>query len=122
MTDTTPHLSELLDLTTVIDEATVAYVAKTGGLTPDQARETIAAARVVDRQELRSIVLATVYAGARAIAEQAYAQAWDRAHLCVDQWSGDADDVLGTLDQHDDELPDGAIAEPNPFGEGWVIV
>lgn len=103
--ETTPHLTELLDLTAVVEAATLAAVGqamKRNGDDPAGAREALADMRVIDRQELRTDVLAVVYAGARAVAEQAYAAGWRD----------------GQTEDHDLE----ADSVGNPFAEGRVIL
>lgn len=104
---TTPHLTELLDLTAVVDHVTRVHVSdmlRAGNAsipppTEDQISETLAAMRVVDRNLLRSSVLRLVYPGAREIAEQAYERALDSARA-------------GTPLE----------CEANPFAEGAVTI
>lgn len=108
-----PHLTELLDLTAVVEAGTLAMlrqVMRANGDDPDTAATVLAEMRVVDRQRLRSDVLAVVYAGARAVAEQAYAQGWRDGqveYVARRQQAGGAD------------LVDDSVG--NPFADGRVL-
>jgi len=135
----TKHLSELLDLTAVVEAANRAQIlehiklgARELGATeqlsliaedPDAAIDVaLDGMRPTELQQLRTIALRIVYAGVRVAAEQAYALAWDRARSLVDERTGEADETLGTLDSDPADVPDDQVPELNPFAESQVAV
>jgi divalent metal cation (Fe/Co/Zn/Cd) transporter len=113
MTEPMPHLSELLDLTHVVDHVTrlaIAGAITQSGIdpTPENVQQTMDSMRVADLNELRRDTLKVAYPVARVIAEQA----WRR----------------GALDQRQRQLaieadPSLAASEAtNPFAEGQVLL
>jgi hypothetical protein len=111
----TPHITELLDLTSVVAHGTrltIATALEQSGVEPssENVQEAMDSMRVVDLQALRTSVLKLAYPVARVIAEQA----WRRG--AEDHYQED----LRELEQAE-ELPLVADRPRNPFAEGEVL-